>query len=210
MGMFKKRASSKEVNFDEDLRNLKLYSLPPTLQFSSLSSISLADNKLDQSHLAKLLKNAPQIQSIDFQNNRVVVVPQMIADHKKIKRLNLEGNPVGWPRPPHHKHQHDWKRAVLLEPKGRRVFRMYMAEKEGKIPFADLELVLMGDPMFTDKDEDRGEVKLGAEMFKGLEDAVYSLPMHDCAKKNKFGDLDESNSPWYQAELAVEGERVVP
>jgi hypothetical protein len=88
--MFKKKQSSKDVNFDEDLCNLKLYSLPPTLQFSSLSSINLNNNKLDQSHLAKLFENAPLLTNIDFQNNRVVCVPRAIVDLKKIKRLNLD------------------------------------------------------------------------------------------------------------------------
>ncbi len=215
--MQKLRTSSKgKGDPPEQHRNLSLVSLPPTLPFETLTAVSFDSNQLDHSHLEELFSKALLLAECSFKSNRVVKVPRSILKLKKLQVLHLDDNPIGWPRPPPAKRLGDWKRAVQDEPLGRRVFRIYDEDPVGELQwFTDVEIVCMGDPMFKDKDEDRADVRFGgcrwAPAGKDEDDPeeLYTLPFHNRGKKNKFGDADQSYSPWYRVELPGP-ERVYP
>ncbi len=158
----------------------------------------LDDNCLDHAHLDTVFQKAPLLSVCSFRKNRVVRVPRSILSLKKLKALHLEDNPVGWPLRP--AKSEDWKKAVQKEPPGRRVFRIYEDEsREGRVHFADLEVVVMSDPMYKDKDEDRSDVRFGGCAWSP--EQLFEVPLHDRNIRNRFGDPDMSRPPWYRNEL---------
>ncbi len=147
----------KENNEGEDHAGKALVALPNSLRFDTLTIVGFDNNRLTHAHLDTLFAQCPLLSVCSFRNNRVARVPWSITGLKKLKQLLLDDNPVGWPRRPS---KGDWKRAVSEEPPGRRVFRIYGNEVVGdRLPFVDVEMVAMSDPMYKDKDEDRSDVK---------------------------------------------------
>ena len=208
--MFKKKREKKvkqplsvEAELVQD--GMELVTLPPTVAWETLHCVSLNNNKLGNDALATLLEAGRLLSHVAWNQNHVTVVPAAITKHKKIKQLCLDDNPIAWPHAP--EKPHDWKRAVQQDAVGRRVFRMYTNEDEddnGRIHFVDLEIVLMGDPIFCDKDEDRGDVRIGTPGWcKGKHNA-FTLPMHNRAQKTNFGDPDIRFRPYYRNELPGE------
>jgi hypothetical protein len=213
-----KRRTSSRTKGDppEEHTGKGLVALPETLRFETLTIVSFDNNNLDHTHLEHLFSRAALLVECSFKTNRVARVPLSIAKLKKLQVLHLDENPVGWPRAPPPKRAGDWKKAVLDEPPGRRVFRIYDDGTEGNLQyFTDVEIVCMGDPMFKDKDEDRADVRFGgcrwapATADADDPDELFSLPFHNRGKKNRFGDPDMVGLPWYRNELPSE-ERVFP
>ena len=189
-----------EAALVEDHRGQNLVALPATLRFEVLHEVVFDNNCLDHDHLDLVLQKAPLLSVCSFRKNRVVRVPRSISGLKKLRALHLEDNPVGWPRPP--AKGADWKKAVANEPPGRRVFRIYACEaSEGRLQYADLEVVVMSDPMYKDKDEDRSDVRFGGCGWAEDAEGLWALPIHDRALHNRFGDPDVSRRPWYRNDL---------
>lgn len=137
-----------------------------------------------------------------MRNNWVCKVPLSIQKTIKLSKLHLEGNPLAWPvsgsKAGSVSKVGDWK-TLVASSVGKRVFRMYVEEGAEGCKYVDVECVLMGDPMYPDKDEDRGVVIVGAPRS---DSGKMTLPMHDRAKKNKFEDVDESIKPWYRIPIS--------
>jgi hypothetical protein len=202
--MLKKKS---EPAVAEDHKGLRLVSLPPSLRFEVLGEVVFDDNCLDHTHLDTLFQKAPLLSACSFRKNRVVRVPRSILGLKKFKALHLEDNPVGWPRRP--VKEEGWKKAVMNEPLGRRVFRIYEDEpSEGRLQYVDLEVVVMSDPMYKDKDEDRSDVTFGGCSWSP--EQQFSVPTHDRHKRNRYGDPDTTLRPWYRNDIEGTEARVFP
>lgn len=183
---------------DETFVRLGLNALPPTLDLTKVTALSLDDNALTGAELVPLFAS-PTLRTLSAKNNRIIKVPPSLAATKKLSVLELQGNPLAWPvsaaKAMEVTKVSAWRDHLAAV--GKRIFRMYKAADADatQLPYVDIEVSLMADPMYPDKDEDRGIVLLGAPHAR---DGHVSVPMHDLAKKNRFGDPDELQSPWYR------------
>jgi hypothetical protein len=140
--MLKRSSKAKSSEPPEDHKEKSLFALPTVLRFETLSVIWLDKNHLDHTHLDELFSKALLLCECSFRSNRVVKVPRSIAKLKKLKNLNLEDNPVGWPRPPRN-NSNDWRKAVKQEPIGRKVFRIYDELVDGAVQrYTDVEVLV--------------------------------------------------------------------
>ena len=179
---------------EEDLSEQKLAKIPekPSAapEWSMITHVRMDGNQLTHKELKKLIKASPLLVECSAQKNWIVKVPSGVRMMKKLKKLSLEDNPIGWPLK---NSKNDWKKAVINDLPGRKVYRMYLEEKDDMIHYADMEVIVMGEAMFDDKDEDRSDLKVGLPNGE-----VLTLDMHDRDRVNKFKDPDETVAPWYR------------
>lgn len=188
----------KKKKGEEALISQGLTSIPKSLNTNQLTSLSVDGNQLGHNELALLIAS-PSLKTLSAKNNWIFKVPPtLMQDGKKLGKLMLEGNPLVWPvsasKAGSLSKVSDWRYAIQSS-MGKRVFRLYLEDKEDICHFVDMEIVLMGDPMYPDKDEDRGTIVVGAPR---AEKEKFVIPLHDRAKKNRFQDPDESTHPWYR------------
>lgn len=176
---------------EEDLRDQQLTKLPDNPEWSKVTIVRFDKNFLTHKSLKTLCKQSPLLVEISATNNHIVKLPHELTKLKKLKVMNFENNPIAYPLM-NAKLKNNWKKALFEDKQGRRSFRMYFDEVDGVLQYADVEIVVMGEKMYPQKDEDRSDVKIGL-----LNDEVQTLQMHD-RDKQRFGGPDETIPPWYR------------
>lgn len=173
--MWGKRRPSTER--DESERQLT--SIPTTLVLTDLTSLVLDRNHLRSSHLELVLTEAASLRSLSVRDNLIMCVPDQLRQRRRLKTLDLAGNPLAWPVfPPQCASL--TKRSLWLDAMdtalGKCVYRLYLHEDGDHVHYVDMEVALFADPMWPDgKDEDRGLVRVALAHGGSMDVSEHSL-----------------------------------